>query len=400
MVEMQSFLYKNIGTILEQEYVDYSVLTIEEQDKLLETTKAHEIHLLVYDSFKNSDMSQFDESLLINWKALYLQSTMAHLYRTKNLEKLFESFKNTNVEVMLLKGISYSRYYNNPSSRRMGDIDIYVNEKQIDIACEVLESYGYKQQLTTRKSHHLIFYCEGQLLIELHTEFVDQEKFPAIYDMRYEIFEDSYSINYGGLDFISPTIEYEFLYCMLHMYKHYCSVGFGLKQICDLYYIVSRNELNWEFIITKLTEYKMINFSNVVFRILREEFNLTLHDIINESSEGVDAEIVELLKNDIFLSGPFGFNDKSRFLSNQIADHTLNTSKSFMSKKLSFLFPSREHLAGIMRYKYCKKTIFLLPVAWIHRIGSNLLRQNIGNNYVDDEFINKRIKLKNWVTEK
>ncbi|MBI9014124.1 MAG: nucleotidyltransferase family protein [Clostridiales bacterium] len=402
MVEIQSFLYNNIGTILEQKSVDYSVLTIEEQYNFFEMTRAHEIHLLVYDSFKNSDMDHFDESLLNEWKALYLQSTMGHLYKIKNIRTLFDSFKENDIEVMLLKGISYSRYYKNPSSRRMGDIDIYVKEKQIDMACEVLESYGYIQQLSTRKSHHLVFFCEGQLLVELHTEFVDQERFPDIYDMRYQIFEDSYPIDYEGLSFISPTIEYEFLYCMLHMYKHYCYVGFGLKQICDLYYIISRNELNWAFILTKLTEYKMTNFSNVVFKILREDFSLTLPDIIKKSLGKVDTEIVELLKNDVFLSGPFGFFDKSKFLSNQIADHTLKTSKSFISKKLSFLFPSREHLAGITRYKYCRKTVLFLPIAWIHRIVSNLLRQNISisNNYVDNEFINKRIKLKKWVTEK
>jgi len=403
MNDLQSFLYNNIRKILTKDCIDYSILSIEDQYELYEICKAHEIHLLVYETFKISNMNGFDKSLLLEWKGKYLKNTLNLIAKVQHVKDLFALFDSSKLDVMVLKGFSYSRYYINPSVRRMDDIDLFVAETQITKACEILEDYGYRQLSDGGvKSHHLVFVSKGQLPIELHTELVDQMSFPYIYDMMYELFDDAYKTSYQGINFTSSSAEYELLFCIVHIYKHYCGVGFGFKQLCDLYYIISETQLDWVLITEKLKHYKILNFSVGIFTILNDDFNIEIPKFVFETII-IEQNIMNLFRDDIYLSGAFGFHNKSKYLSNHIADYKLDNDINGIKFKLyiEYLFPAKEHMLAYKEFQYCKRNGLLLPIAWIHRIFKHLLMGNISmnKNYINKEFINNRILLKKWVKD-
>ena len=73
-----------------------------------------------------------------------INGQMKHIY-TKNylhldiVLKLSELFKKKNINIIFGKGINICQRFNLFSTRRMHDIDFYVNENQVTKACNILE---------------------------------------------------------------------------------------------------------------------------------------------------------------------------------------------------------------------------------------------------------------------
>ena len=70
------------------------------------------------------------------------------------------------------------------------------------------------------------------------------------------------------------------------------------------------------------------------------------------------------------------------------------SSKFYKSKNfLRAYFPEQKYLA--LRYDYCKKSILLLPIAWVHRLIYAVIRKDFSNNskLPDLKYLNEHVRI-------
>ena len=399
---LQKFYYENLKRILCYEPIDYSSLALEDHEELYKMALAHDIHLFVYESFKNSYISKINFELLNKWKSKYIRKTLNQQQTVNNIKGIFNAFKESDLQVMILKGIAYARYYKNPFARRMTDLDIYVRHNDIDKIDKILEGFWYyKVDNKGLPSHHIIYKNAHNITIELHTKLVDENKFPELALLSEDIFENTYMTSFNGIDFLSPKAEYELLFCLAHMYKHYYDVGFGFKQICDVFQIINHNSIDWKFVYDKMETYKIKSFSMALFKIIKDYFSIDFPQIYNNEFIGLNHEIMSVFLDDIYASGAFGLHDKAKYLSNHIADHKFENEQgaSKLITYKNYLFPSRDYMIGYQEFQYLRNNKFLLPIAWIKRIRKHLKKGHLKKEYINQDLIHKRILLKNWMTD-
>jgi hypothetical protein len=402
MAGLQEFYYNNLKKILEHEPVNYKVLSLDQHEELYKISVAHGIHLFVYESFKNSNLTKMNFDLFNKWKSKYLRKTLNQQQSINNIRGIFCGFKSNNIDVMILKGIAYSRYYKNPFARRMADLDLYVKAEDLTETERVLKGLGYhKSDNKGVDSHHIIFKQANNIIIELHTKLIDEKKFPELSYLSQDIFENTYKAEFQGIHFLSPKGEYELLYCLVHMYKHYYDVGFGFKQICDVYQIIMNHDMDWQMVFDKIENYKIRSFSMSILKIMNDYFDVNFPECYHVQFDNIEDKIMTLFLKDIYKSGAFGFHDKEKYLSNHIADHQFENKleKSKFQAYKKYLFPTSDFMLGYKEFQYIKKHKYLLPFAWLQRINKHFKKGHLKKHYINQDLIQNRLTLKNWMTD-
>ena len=115
-------------------------------------------------------------------------------------------------------------------------------------------------------------------------------------------------------DLITPTIEFNRFYILLHIYRHFLYEGVGLRQLLDYYFVLRRptpdpslkgGESQTE--LTKLLKtFGMWKFARGVMWVLQEVFGLEKEYMIGEplESEG------QFILSEVMAGGNFGHHDE------------------------------------------------------------------------------------------
>lgn len=402
MVELKNFISDNLKNILNQEPVDYSLLAPDQHQKFYEMARAHGIYLFVYDTFKRSDTTMISSELLNRWKSRYLRKSLDQQMHVLWLKKIYKGFERENINVMMLKGIAYASYYKNPFLRRMSDYDLLVKVEDVEAAGRVLEELGYwLKDDGGVKSHHLIYKHPSHLKVELHTKLICEDKYPALAKLSQDIYLGTHEQAYMGFSYTAPSLENALIYCLAHMYKHYYEVGFGYKQLCDVYWLASVKGMDWAIVFQAIETYKIKSFSCGVFHLIHKYFDLTFPKSYHQAIHTIDNHLIDLFMDDIYKSGASGLYDKEKYLSNHIADHEIKhqVGKSKWKAYIKFLFPDRKYMLAYKENAYLRTRGFLLPLAWLQRIVRHIKKGHLKKAYINKEIIDNRTLLKNWIID-
>lgn len=394
MKDIHNFINENLIKIVKHVPVDYSVLDSKMKNELFMFSKKNALVFLFYKNFDVSDISTFPEQLLIDWKAETIKKNLRVVKRKKDTEEVLSYFQNENIDLMVLKGVSFSECFMFPETRYFTDLDLFVKCEDVLRTEKLLINCGYyKKESELVDVHHDVYLKKGRIGIELHDSIVTISEYPELYNLKYELFNRARKVKFGDSYFYSPQRENMILLCLGHMYRSFCKAGTGIRQLVDLYYIIHSANIDWEYIDTKVIEYRINNFYTYIMKLMNELFKLDLPE-----NQIKDALLYSKFKKDIFIAGFTGIGSKDRLLSNHVADYKIKYNKSI----LSYILPNREYLCKYENFKYCENNSILLPVAWIHRILLNLKREKIHPIKVrtKSEAIKTRIELMKWVIDK
>ena len=396
---LKSFLFNNLKAIVDQEQVNYSLLPKNLYEEFFEFSVAHNLQLLVYESYKNSITDTMDPTVLSKWKIEYLKSSMTSKMLLYNSKKVFHELCNNDIKVIIFKGISYSRYYINPITRLMGDIDIIVESRNYDKTINILEKLGYVCINKSIKSHHLVFEKKDAFNIELHHSIVDCEKHSQFKSLNDICFSSVVECKQNDIVFYHPTVSDELKMCLVHMYKHYCSTGFGYKMLIDLYLILRK--ASYEEILEFSKESHIYNFTLLLMRLMRDYFQQKFSIETDEQLNQIAPTVLDLFTQDIHMSGAFGFKDKLIFISKITSNVSENCENSTLKRNLRYLFPTVEYFSRSSNYTYCRSNNLLLPIAWIHRIirAISTGKIRVTEKNIDNKVIVDRMKVMDWVLE-
>ncbi len=278
---------------------------------------------------------------------------------TRRIADLFDA---NNISYILLKGISLAAFYPVPEYRKLGDVDIYINDKEMfDRANALLLANDYTKDDEISDHHQGYLYKVPKtgrtMILELHYRIVGLYQYAPANKIVDAVFAANtfspvmQTVNDRNYPVLPPT-EYTF-YMIHHMLKHYLYSGFGIRLLCDFSFYLKHNYTDIDFvkIHTWCEESKILHLYEIILETCRIYLGLpeTIDSKIHYNKNDCETFITQLLKD-----GDVSPNNGP----------TLVGSGSY--KKVNFLTYFKEgHLQMHVRFPKLGKCPLLWPILWL-----------------------------------
>jgi len=343
-------------------------------ERIFSEAAAHEVHTLIYAAVKKlASPVQPPSYVLDKWEKICLLSASQQLQYMNEAYRILQILVDSNIPVIVLKGLLLRELYPQPELRTMGDIDLLVKPIDVESAGTLLETLEYSR---------LGFYCPHEqfgkmysLNVELHYSLFDPTRFEVLHYFERQIWEHANRCIIGGQSVFNLSLEDNLIYLLVHMAKHFRNSGFGLRQLCDVVLFVETygQEIDWSYFWTAIQPLGYEPFAMTVLETCRHFLGLNRSDFLPYKQQEAEPEAALLLIQDVITSGVYGRKDESRTFGNGMINELQKSENSATLAKfapyLSFisyvLFPAYSKLGE--RYSYACKYPLLLPIAWLHR---------------------------------
>jgi len=353
-----------------------SLLSESEWKPFFDEAVAQQVECVIYEtvldkSCENGEILYF----LDEWKKFIMMRTLIHKKKCRNVSDFFIAMNESEIPYVTFKGYVFKELYPEPMMRYMGDIDIYVEKKNVEKASEVLNSLGYIEKVDPNHPFHITFKKDGAINIELHYNFFHDDVFHNELYLEKHIWDDTQVITINDVEVCVPSLEHSLVQGILHIITHFVGKGFGLRQLVDIGLFLDKYESEISFDLVKLIleDYRSIKTYAYIIEMCNRYFNR------NYTIFKVDIEehAIDALDDLLFDSGVFGLksygNELKRIITRQKLKNNIKSKSSFRLKWI-VLFPSSMRIGD--KYKYAKRIKLLLPIAWIHRILLSLVYPN------------------------
>lgn len=208
----------------------------------------------------------------------------------------------------VLKGQGIAVLYGELSDfRQPGDIDVYVDcarEKAIEYA----QSIGQKDVDWDYKHLHLKLFKDTEVEMHYRPEvllnLVKNRKLQKWFNSK-EIQNRIFQHN-GTL--ITPSIEFNIFYILLHIYRHFLYEGVGLRQLMDYFFVLKSASLEDDKTLSleAVESFGMKRFAKGVMWIMQHVFGLEEQYLLYEPNEKEGLYIL----SQIMTGGNFGHYDE------------------------------------------------------------------------------------------
>ena len=206
----------------------------------------------------------------------------------------------------VLKGQAAAALYPDPSLRQSGDIDIWL-EGERQAVVDYLRAHCEVHKVVY---HH----CDTKLIPDVGVEvhFTPSWMNAPCSNRRLQawfgsIKEEQFSNYDKTLGFCVPTIRFNGVYMLVHIYRHVLEEGVGLRQLLDYYYVLKHLDDADRNAVRKDLEYlKLDKFAASVMYVLKEVFLLDDSELLYAPDKRGGSFLLE----EIMLSGNFGRFDE------------------------------------------------------------------------------------------
>lgn len=261
--------------------------------------------------------------LFFQWLGLNEQIKRQNLLLNQRCREITQLFTDAGYKTCILKGQGNARLYPNHLSRTPGDIDLWVYGKLDGVITstnnlkrEIISFVRERTPEAFEQSYHIDFPIFKDIVTEVH--YFPNILFNPNQDRRFRewcqslapstfIFCEDYGFNI-------PSIQFNAVYQMVHLYSHFFIEGVGMRHFVDYYYVLE-NMSPSEFISTKdsLCKLGLKKFARGVMWIERHVLGIADIRLILEPSETVGR----LIMNEVEEGGNFGQYDQRYILRNK-----------------------------------------------------------------------------------
>lgn len=224
---------------------------------------------------------------------------------TRRIAVLFEA---NQIPYVLLKGISLAAFYPVPEYRKLGDVDLYINERaQFERAGKLLLANGFKKDDDVSDHHQRYFYTfpktDRILVLELHFRIVGLYQYaPAnrIVDAVFgsNAFQPEHQVINKTTYPVLPPTQYTF-YMLHHMLKHYLYNGFGIRLLCDFTFYLEHfyNQIDFDQIHSWCRDSKILHLYEIILETCRIYLGLpeTIDSAVHYDPKDCEAFLQQLL---------------------------------------------------------------------------------------------------------
>lgn len=330
--------------------------------------KKHYLVSAVYQYIKMFS-SEIGQHLLDRWEKENSISIAADMEQLFAWDEIKNSCSDRGISLLPLKGIILKNLYPETYFRTMGDLDILTRVDEFDMVEKMMKELGYIFDDKNIEKHDKGFSRPLMTHVEMHSDLLPNRS--PFHDYYAHIWEKATPCETSFIYNLSKEDEYIFL--LIHAYKHFYNKGSGVRTIIDFYLFNKkyRESLNANYINKELenadliaskhgAEYLLKDFKNQIDKIVGYWFNSK--EII---IDGVGMRIIS--------DGVYG--KVENFWAKEI--NKLGKKKYLLKR----LFPNLDFMRE--RYRILKKSPVLLPVFWIVRIfhGAFFRRKSVKNEF-------------------
>ena len=181
-----------------------------------------------------------EKELLLHWMAESQMLEKANVRLNDAAIQVSEWFRKKGFRTCILKGQGNALLYPNPHSRTPGDIDIWVEGGDKRVISFVRSISPHEKACY----HHIEFPSYKGVEVEVHYRpsfllcFWHNRKLQKYYD---RVKEDQFShrVMLGEQGEIAiPTVEFNLIFQLTHIFSHLMNEGIGLRQLVDYYYVL------------------------------------------------------------------------------------------------------------------------------------------------------------------
>ena len=178
--------------------------------------------------------------LLLQWMAESQMLEKANVRLNDAAILVSEWFRKKGFRTCILKGQGNALMYPNPYSRTPGDIDIWVEGGDKRVISFVRSISPHEKACY----HHIEFPSYKGVEVEVHYRpsfllcFWHNRKLQKYYErVKEEQFSHRVMLGEQG-EIAIPTMEFNLIFQLTHIFSHLMNEGIGLRQLVDYYYVI------------------------------------------------------------------------------------------------------------------------------------------------------------------
>lgn len=250
---------------------------------------------------------------LLQWIGEGQMIVQQNLIMDKRCCQLLGRLRDFGLRGTILKGQGISLLYDKELRplRQSGDIDVYV-DCGIEKAREFAKSYGQKNVEYAYKHLQLEIWEDTEIEMHVRVEVLlnlwKNRKLQKWFHKHQDAVQGSkFKVQDGEI--VTPTVEFNVFYILLHIYRHFLYEGVGLRQIVD-YYMVLRTVQGSMFKVQEYVdavhEFGMETFAKGLMWVMQEALGMPREWMLwkPEKKEG------EYILNQVMAGGNFGHHKK------------------------------------------------------------------------------------------
>ena len=318
----------------------------------------HAVIAVVLEGIKNCDKEDLDipRNILYDWIGTSEQICQQNKILNKKSIEAIGKIQEIGFRCCILKGQGNALMYPNPLLRTSGDIDLWVDGKPDDVTAWVLNQcpqaeYNYL---------HIEFPFDTDVPIEIHyrCSYLFNRKSNKLFQTWIESKrEEQFSHKVLLPDFPEqvcvPTDEFNRIFQLTHMLRHFLGTGVGFRHLIDYYYLLKKGvseseKKEFSGLVRKLG---LFQFATAVMYVEKEILGLKEECLL----VSVDKRRGKILLKHVMSDGNFGYQGENSYLfsNNPILR---NVAKLYRLITLIYVCPKEavgKLIYGKPRYRVC-----------------------------------------------
>ena len=346
-----------------------SNLTSEQWEDIYKISKQQTLAGIVFLAFEQlPDEKRPPKDILIKWYLYSERIKNENKKQNKYAANITERFLKDGFKSAILKGQGIAMLYPRPLYRHPGDIDIWLDGTREKII-KYIDTISPDSEPVY---HHVDFPVLSDIDIEIHftpswmNNYFINRKLQKYFTQNAEPSFNNSILLEDGLRVNVPTLSFNRVFILLHIYRHLFAEGIGLRQMLDYYMVLTAGFTPEEKdqTISTLKELNLYGFARATMYVLQKVFDMPDKYLITPP----DKKQGEFLLNEIMLSGNFGAFDK-RINKKLYSDNPL----------IRFIFKTKRNLRFL---KYHPPEIICTP---FFRIWHFFWRKKIKNKILNSK---------------
>lgn len=250
-----------------------------------------------------------DVDLLFKWMGIAQKIRQQNMRLFMDSAKVCKNFKDAGFRNCILKGQGNALLYPDPYMRTPGDIDIYLHGgrkrimEYVDKVCPNQVMRYHHVDFPVMKTPIEAHFTPSYMFFPIHNRRM-QKWFKKVMDLQCS---NVVTLPDGYGEITVPTMNFNVIYILSHLYRHVFTEGIGLRQLIDYYYVL----INDELLVIRDTLHRELKylglwkFAGAVMYVLHETLGLPEEKMIAP----VDVNEGRFLLAEIMQGGNFGQYD-------------------------------------------------------------------------------------------
>lgn len=282
------------------------IIKMEDWLVLLKAVEAHSLIGVTYPAIeKMGRQGLVPVEIVLPWEIAVGKIRKKNMRQRAVAGELYRTFGEEGFRSCILKGQSMAACFPDPSLRQTGDVDIWMEGDRDAIIAFLRSRYSVSKV----RYIHCEFKSPEGLDIEAH--FTPSWMNAPWSNRRLQRwFTDNSDAQFShfnaALGFNVPTLAFDAVYILIHIYRHVLEEGIGLRQLLDYYHVLRlMTDADRLQAVRDLRHLKLYRFAQAVMFVMQDVFGMDASYLICEP----DVRLGAFLKESIMISGNFGQAD-------------------------------------------------------------------------------------------